>query len=74
MQEKREWSGTAKQFKELLSNQFPDAFAKWYRAPSKFVDELKRIAPELQQEGVEVRIPPEAILFTLKRMKTNTTS
>ncbi|GCE17140.1 hypothetical protein KDK_09400 [Dictyobacter kobayashii] len=73
MQEKREWSGTAKQFKELLSNQFPDAFAKWYRAPSKFVDELKRITPELQHEGVEICVPSGAALITLEKRKTNHT-
>jgi tetratricopeptide (TPR) repeat protein len=65
MQERREWSGTAKQFKELLCGQFPDAFAKWYRSPHKFVDELKRIAPELRQEGIGVGAPPEATLVTL---------
>lgn len=70
MQEQQEWNGTAKQFKELLYRQFPDVFAKWYRAPHKFVDELKRITPELQQEGIEVGIPPKTTLVTLTKEAT----
>ena len=47
MQEKQEWTGTPKQFKELICSCFPDEFAAWYRAPYKYADELKKIAPEL---------------------------
>ena len=51
MQEKQEWSGTPKQFKEFICSRFPNEFASWYRAPYKYVDELKKIAPELRVEG-----------------------
>jgi hypothetical protein len=67
MREKPEWSGTPKQFKEILCSQSPDAFAKWYRAPQKFVEELKKIAPALQEEGITVGIPPETTLVTFTR-------
>jgi hypothetical protein len=67
MREKPEWSGTPKQFKEILFSQSPDAFATWYRAPQKFVEELKKIAPALQEEGIAVGIPPETTLVTLTR-------
>ena len=65
MQEKGEWSGTPKQFKEIICSHFPDAFATWYRAPYKYVNELKKITPELRVEGIEVGIPPETTLVTL---------
>jgi tetratricopeptide (TPR) repeat protein len=67
MQEKQEWSGTPKQFKELICSRFPDQFATWYRASYKYVDELKRIAPELRVEGIAVGVPPETTLVTLTR-------
>ena len=65
VREKREWSGTPKQFKETLCSQSPDAFARWYRAPQKFVEELKKITPALQDEGIAVGVPPENTLGTL---------
>jgi len=67
MQEKQEWTGTPKQFKEIIYSRFPDEFAAWYRAPYKYVDELKKIAPELRVEGIEVAVPPETTLVTLTR-------
>ena len=67
MQERREWSGTPRQFKEILCSQSPDAFAKWYLAPQKFVEELKRITPALQAEGITVGVPPETTLVTLTK-------
>jgi tetratricopeptide (TPR) repeat protein len=66
-QEKQEWSGTPKQFKELICSRFPEEFAMWYRAPYKYVDELKKIAPELGVEGIVVGVPPESALVTLTR-------
>ena len=63
----QEWSGTPKQFKEIICSRFPDEFAGWYRAPYKYVDELKKIAPELRVEGIEVGVPPETTLVTLTR-------
>lgn len=65
MQEKQEWSGTPKEFKEIICSRFPDEFATWYRAPYKYVDELKKIAPELRVEGIEVGVPPETALVIL---------
>ncbi len=65
MQEKQEWTGTPKQFKEIICLHFPDEFAAWYRAPYKYVDELKKITPELRVEGIEVGVPPETTLVTL---------
>ena len=67
MQEKQEWTGTPKQFKELICSRFPDEFAAWYRVPYKYVDELKKIAPGLRVEGIEVGAPPETALVTLTR-------
>lgn len=67
MQEQQEWSGAPKQFKEALCTQFPDIFATWYKAPRRFVEELKKIIPALQEEGIEVGVPPEAKLVTLTR-------
>ena len=67
MQEKQEWSGTPNQFKELICSRFPEEFATWYRAPYKYVDELKKIAPELRVEGIAVTISPESTLVTLTR-------
>src|SRR5689334_2836383 len=57
MQQKQGWTGTPKQFKELICSRFPEEFATWYRAPYKYVDELKQIAPELRVEGKEGRCP-----------------
>jgi tetratricopeptide (TPR) repeat protein len=68
MQEAQEWSGTPKQFKELLCSRFPDEFTQWYKAPYKYVEELKRITPELRVEGIEVGVPPETPLVTLTRV------
>lgn len=70
MQEQQEWSGTPKQFKEIICSRFPDEFAAWYRAPYKYVDELKKIAPELRVEGIEVGVPPETALITLTKVVT----
>ncbi len=67
MQERQAWSGTPKQFKELICSRFPDEFATWYRAPHKYVDELKKIAPELRVEGIAAGVPPEVTLVTLTR-------
>ena len=67
VQEKQEWSGTPKQFKELICSRFPEEFATWYRAPYKYVDELKKIAPELRVEGIAVTVPPESTLVALTR-------
>jgi hypothetical protein len=67
MQDEQEWSGTPKQFKELICSRFPEEFATWYRAPYKYVEELKKIAPELGVEGIAVGIPPESPLVTLTR-------
>ncbi|HEY6287445.1 MAG TPA: tetratricopeptide repeat protein, partial [Ktedonobacteraceae bacterium] len=67
MQEQKEWSGTPKQFKELICSRFPEEFATWYRAPYKYVDELEKIAPELRVEGIAVGVPPETTLITLAR-------
>ncbi len=68
MRARQEWSGTAKQFKEILCQHFPDAFATWYRAPRKFVDELKEIVPALRAEGIAVGVPPDTALDTLGKM------
>ena len=68
MQERQEWSGTAKQFKEILCQRFPDAFATWYRAPRKSVDELKKIVPALRDEGIAVGVPPDTALVTLSKI------
>jgi len=65
IQEKQEWIGTPKQFKEIICLHFPNEFSTWYRAPYKYVDELKKIAPELQVEGIKVGVPPETTLVTL---------
>jgi tetratricopeptide (TPR) repeat protein len=63
----QEWIGTPKQFKEIICSRFPDEFAAWYRAPYKYVDELKKIAPELRLEGIAVGVPPETTLVTLNQ-------
>jgi len=68
MQKQREWSGTPKQFKEVLCQHFPDAFATWYRSPRKYVDELEKIAPALREEGIVVSAPPHTKLVTLTKM------
>jgi tetratricopeptide (TPR) repeat protein len=67
MKEMHEWSGTPKQFKELLSIRFPDELKAWYRSPSKGVEELKKITPALQEEEIAVSVPPETTLVTLSR-------
>jgi tetratricopeptide (TPR) repeat protein len=68
MQERQEWSGTPKQFKEVLCHLCPDALATWYRAPRKFVDELNKIAPALREERIEVAAPPDTALVTLSKV------
>ncbi len=70
MHERQEWSGTANQFKEILCQHSPDAFATWYRSPRKFVDELKEIAPALLDEGIAASVPPDTALVTLSKMAT----
>ena len=70
MREGQEWSGTAKQFKEILYQPSPDAFATWYRAPRMFVDELKKIAPALREEGIAVGVPANSALVTLSKTAT----
>jgi hypothetical protein len=70
MQELQEWSSTPKQFKEVLWQRFPGAFASWYRSPRKYVEELERIAPALREEGIEVSVPPHTTLVTLTRTTT----
>lgn len=70
MQERQEWSGTPKQFKELICSRFPDQFANWYRAPYKYVEELKEIAPELRVEGITAGVPPETTLVRLAKTAT----
>ncbi len=70
MQERQEWSGTPKQFKELICSRFPDQFANWYRAPHKYVEELKKIVPELRVEGITAGVPPETTLVTLTKTVT----
>jgi hypothetical protein len=67
MQERQAWSGTPKQFKEVLCQRFPDAFATWYRSPHKYVDELEKIAPALREEGIEVSVPPDTKLVILTK-------
>ncbi len=68
MHERQEWSGTAKQFKEILCQRSPDAFATWYRSPRKFVEELKETAPALRDEGIAASVPPDTALVTLGRV------
>ena len=68
MQERQEWSGTAKQFKEILCQRFPDELTTCYRAPRKFVDELKKIVPALNEEGIAASVPPDSALVTLRTM------
>src|SRR5215469_1566669 len=70
MQERREWSGTPKQFKELICLRFPDQFANWYRAPHKYVEELKKITTELLVEGITAGVPPETTLVALTKTET----
>ena len=68
MRERQEWCGTAKQFKEILCQHSPDAFAMWYRSPRRFVDELKEIAPALHDEGIAASVPPDTALVTLGKV------
>jgi hypothetical protein len=70
MQERQEWSGSPKQFKEILCQHFPDSFASWYRSPRKYVEELEKIAPALREEGIEVSVPPQTTHVTLTRTTT----
>ena len=58
-----------KQFKELLSTRFPDELKTWYRSPSRFVEELKKITPALQEEGIAVSVPPDTKLVTLAKQR-----
>lgn len=68
MRERQEWSGTAKQFKEILCQHSSDAFATCYRAPRKFVDELKENVPALHEKGIAVGVSPDTALITLSKM------
>lgn len=70
MLDMQKWSGTPKQFKELLSTRFSEKLKTWYRSPSKFVEELKKITPALQEEGIAVDLPPETTLVTLTSKST----
>lgn len=70
MQEMQEWSGTPKQFKELLTTRFPEDLKKVPRSPARLVDVLKEITPALQEEGIAVGLPPETTLVTLTRTST----
>jgi len=67
MQERQEWSGTPKQFKEALCHHCPDALATWYRTSRKYAEELQKIASALREEGIEVATPPDTALVTLTR-------
>ena len=68
MQERQKWSGTAKQFKEILCQLSPDAFAAWSRSPRRFVEELKEIAPALRDAGIAASVPPDTALVTLGKI------
>lgn len=70
MQQRQEWSGTARQFKEILCQHSPDAFATWYRVPRMFVDELKKIAPALREEGIAAGAPANSAQVTLSKTAT----
>ncbi len=70
MQEMQEWSGTPKQFKELLSTRFLRASEKLPRSPVRLVEVLKEITPALQEEGIAVSVPSETALVTLTRKST----
>lgn len=67
LQEQRAWSGTPKQFKEVLHARFPETFATGYRSASRFLQEAKKIVPALQEEGIGVSIPPETALVILTK-------
>jgi tetratricopeptide (TPR) repeat protein len=70
MQEMQEWSGTPKQFKELLSTRFPDDLKRLPRSPARLVEVVKEITPALQEEGIAVGLPPETTLMTLTSTST----
>jgi tetratricopeptide (TPR) repeat protein len=70
MQEMQEWSGTPKQFKELLSTRCPEDLKKLPRSPARLVEVLKEITPALQEEGIAVGLPPETTLVTLTSKST----
>jgi len=70
MQEMQEWSGTPKQFKELLSTRFPDDLKRLPRSPVRLVEVVKEITPALQEEGIAVGLPPETTLMTLTSKST----
>jgi hypothetical protein len=70
VREMQEWSGTPKQFKELLSMRFPDDLKKVARSPARLVETLKEITPALQEEGIVVGLPPEIALVTLTSKST----
>ena len=70
VREMQEWSGTPKQFKELLSTRFPDDLKKVARSPARLVETLKEITPALQEERIGVGLPPEIALVTLTSKST----
>jgi tetratricopeptide (TPR) repeat protein len=70
VREMQEWSGTSKQFRELLSTRFPDDLKKLPRSPARLLEVLKEITPALQEEGIEVGLPPETTLVTLTGKST----
>ena len=67
MQENKEWSGTTKQFKDAITTRFPETFEKWYKAIHKYVDELARIIPELQEEGIAIEISTDKKSISLSK-------
>ena len=68
MREQQEWSGTAKQFKEILCQLSLDVFATWSRSPRRFVEELKEIAPALRDAGIAASAPPDTAQVTLGKV------
>ena len=68
MRERQEWSGTAKQFKEVLCQLSPDALATWSRSPRRFVEELKEISSALRDAGIAANVPPDTALVTLGKV------
>ncbi|WP_165423822.1 tetratricopeptide repeat protein [Ktedonosporobacter rubrisoli] len=70
VREMQEWSGTPKQFKELLSTRFPDDLKKLPQSPARLLEVLKEITPALQEEGIAVGLPPETTLVTLTSKST----